>query len=102
MKVNFSKVLTDIDGAEMKNPFRPDSEAPLTLRDIAVRTILQPIEGDKVEPVQTLSRLELARRIQNSDGELEIRPEDAVLLRERSAKMYGVLISGQVYESLGG
>ena len=98
MKVDFSQVISDLDG----NPVK-DEEAqgtPLTLGAAclkAIRTPLQEDQGLLGEPA--FKRLELARKIKKG-GEQEIDPEDAVLIRNRAPKVWIIDIAGVVYEKL--
>lgn len=106
MKVDFNHVLLTLDGSAFTEPAPlkpgqtvPDA-VPVTLKDIAVRSLTAPMEEDKgLTGEQAFKRLELARAV-HKGGEQEIDAADAVLIRDRAAKLYGIAISGQVYELL--
>ena len=101
MKANFDAVLLDLDGEPIKEAGKKDEPA-ITLKAACLRALCTPLEEDRgLTGEQSFKRLELARRI-NKGGEQEIDPEDAVLLRNRAAKVWIVEIAGQVYELLKG
>jgi hypothetical protein len=97
MKVDFNKHIVDLDGQDIDNGGKP-----WILKDACTRAIFSVLEEDKgLTGEQSFARLELARRI-NAGGEVEVTPEEAVLLRARAAKVFNVLAAGQVFEALKG
>ena len=100
MKVNFDVVLKDLDGQPIVELDAKKNELPVTLKLIAVRALTGMLEEDRsMTGEQSFKRLELARKV-HAGGEGELDPADAVLIRDRTAKFYGPLVSGQVYELL--
>lgn len=97
MKADFSKKVVDLDGSDIDN-----NGKPFTLKAACTRAIFSILEEDKnVTGEVSYARLELARRI-NAGGEVEITPEEATLLRARTAKCFNALVAGQVFEALKG
>ena len=113
MKINFDQVLKELDGSnitELKNPRtatreKPEGDGafiPVTLKALCVRAITTPLQTDaNISGEDAFKRLELARKI-NAGGEQELDPADAVLIRDRAAKLFSIVASGQVYEMLKG
>lgn len=96
MKVNFDYVLVDLDGKDIEEP----STGAVTLKAVCLRALTTPLEEDRNVTGETaFKRLELARKV-NKGGAQEIDAADAVSIRERTAKIYNIVVSGQVYELL--
>lgn len=109
MKADFDKVLLDLDGdnipldgARDEKTGKPKDETPVTLKLACQRALCVALEEDRsLAAEEAFKRLELARRI-NKGGEVELDPEEAVLIRNRAAKVWIIEVSGQVYELLKG
>lgn len=100
MKIDFSAVLKELDGTDIIEKDKNGADAPVTIGQICVRALTIPIPTDaSLTGEEVFKRLELARKIY-AGGEQEIDPADAVLIRDRAAKMFGITVSGQVYEKL--
>ena len=99
MRINFDEVLKELDGSEITEKVK-DVESQVTLKTICVRALTTPLQADaNLTGEDAFKRLELARKI-NKGGEQEIEPAQAVLITDRAAKMFGIMVSGQVYEKL--
>ena len=111
MQVNFDTVLKTIEGKPFQELKNPETSTPgnpkgdgefvdVTLKVICVRALRTPLEEDKsITADVAFKRLELARRIW-AGGEQKLDPAEAVLFRDRAAKLFGIEVSGQVYELL--
>ena len=99
MKVDFDQVITDLDGKAQLDEESKGSPK-LTLGAACLKAIRTPLQEDQGLVGETaFKRLELARTIKKG-GEQEIDPEDAVLIRNRAAKVWIIDIAGVVYEKL--
>ena len=99
MKINFDEELKELDGSVIADKVN-GSELAFTFKTACVRALTTPMQEDAaLKGEDAFKRLELARKI-NKGGEQEIDAADAVLIRDRAAKMFGILVSGQVYEKL--
>jgi hypothetical protein len=98
MKINFSKVLTTVQG----EPIKVEGKI-LELKDACITCLMQMLPSDQEDGTgkAAFDRLELARRI-NAGGEIEITAAEALLIQGRAPKAYGTLVSGQIYELLNG
>jgi hypothetical protein len=93
MKLDTAAVLKNLDGSELE-----EAGAKFTVKAACVRALVTPLEGDHVlAPEEAFKRLEFARRL-HGGGEIELQPEEATLLRVRSAKLFNVIVAGQIYE----
>lgn len=70
-KIDFTKSLIDFDGREII-----DNEAPMTFKSIVSRLLAMCKADDKV-----MERWELAQRIYNSSGEIDITPSQIMLIQ---------------------
>ena len=90
-KIDFTKALIDFDGREII-----DNDVPMTFKSIISRLLAMCKADDKV-----MERWELAQRIYNSSGEIDITPSQIMLiqnaLKERSLT---TLVGGQIYHLL--
>lgn len=98
MKVDFNQVLKDFEGDPLKN----DKNKEWTLKTAAVSALATALEEDKgMTADKAVARYKLALRLQEG-GEQELSPEEATEIRNRLAKCYSILISGQACEMLKG
>ena len=99
MKVDFDQVITDLDGKAQLDEESKGSPK-LTLGAACLKAIRTPLQEDQgLMGEQAFKRLELARTI-HKGGEQEIDAEDAVLIRNRAAKVWIIDVAGFVYEKL--
>ena len=99
MKIDFNQTITGLDGAVLKDDDAAGKPS-LTLGAACLKAIRTPLQEDSgLMGEQAFKRLELARKIKQG-GEQDIDPEDAVLIRNRAAKVWIIDIAGVVYEKL--
>ena len=70
-KIDFTKALIDFDGREII-----DNEVPMTFKSIISRLLAMCKADDKV-----MERWELAQRIYNSSGEIDVTPSQIMLIQ---------------------
>lgn len=94
LEVDFSAVMTDLDGAPIPDCNAADCEGkpPLTLAKIASRVLTTTFSDERDLPgEEKLKRGELATRVYKG-GVVALKVEDASLLKKLIAKGYGPLI----------
>ena len=90
-KIDFTKSLLDFDGKEVI-----DNNAPMTFKSIVSRTLAMCKADDKV-----MERWELAQRIYNSSGEIDITPSQIMLIQNAlKESSLTTLVGGQIYHLL--
>ena len=90
-KIDFTKSLIDFDGREII-----DNEVPMTFKSIISRLLAMCKADDKV-----MERWELAQRIYNSSGEIDITPSQIMLIQNAlKESSLTTLVGGQIYHLL--
>ena len=90
-KIDFTKALIDFDGREII-----DNDVPMTFKSIISRLLAVCKADDKV-----MERWELAQRIYNSSGEIDITPSQIMLIQNAlKESSLTTLVGGQIYHLL--
>lgn len=90
-KIDFTKALIDFDGREII-----DNDIPMTFKSIISRLLAMCKADDKV-----MERWELAQRIYNSSGEIDITPSQIMLIQNAlKESSLTTLVGGQIYHLL--
>lgn len=90
-KIDFTKALIDFDGREII-----DNDIPMTFKNIISRLLAMCKADDKV-----MERWELAQRIYNSSGEIDITPSQIMLIQNAlKESSLTTLVGGQIYHLL--
>ena len=90
-KIDFRKALIDFDGREII-----DNDVPMTFKSIISRLLAMCKADDKV-----MERWELAQRIYNSSGEIDITPSQIMLIQNAlKESSLTTLVGGQIYHLL--
>ena len=90
-KIDFTKSLIDFDGKEVI-----DNNSPMTFKSIISRLLAMCKADDKV-----MERWELAQRIYNSSGEIDITPSQIMLIQNAlKESSLTTLVGGQIYHLL--
>ena len=91
MEIDFTKSLIDFDGREII-----DNDVPMTFKSIISRLLAMCKADDKV-----MERWELAQRIYNSSGEIDITPSQIMLIQNAlKESSLTTLVGGQIYHLL--
>lgn len=103
MKVNINgQVLVGYDDRPLKmdaSPNAPDS----TLKAVVYQALTVSLPGDEGQTKEAkYSFYKLAKKVKNSQGELDLTVEQLGIIKDRVAKAYPPLIIGQVYEFIEG
>lgn len=99
MKINVDTVMASIDGQPLKGP---DGKSDATLKNISVVALMTMFDQDKaMQGDEKLRLYEMATKI-NAGGEIELAPEDVVLLKKRIGFAYGPAVVGPAYKLLNG
>lgn len=97
MKIDFSSQLLDFDGSPVT-----ESGIPMTLGRACLLALSSGANEDK-SPKAVMDIYEIGSRIASASSEVEITPEESMLLRAIVAKaMVNPLLSGQVCKALNG
>ena len=90
-KIDFTKALIDFDGREII-----DNDVPMTFKSIISRLLAMCKADDKV-----MERWELAQRIYNSSGEIDVTPSQIMLIQNAlKESSLTTLVGGQIYHLL--
>lgn len=96
IKVNFSQALRALDGSPLM-----EGETLLTLGKVAAAGLNQPPrQGSHETAVQAARRGRLALRLWDA-GEIDIDPEEAVLIRDWTREGWATVVVAQVHAALG-
>ena len=90
-KIDFTKALIDFDGREII-----DNDVPMTFKSIISRLLAMCKADDKV-----MERWELAQKIYNSSGEIDVTPSQIMLIQNAlKESSLTTLVGGQIYHLL--
>jgi len=95
MKVDFAQSLKTLDGEIVK-----EGDKVVTLKAICQAALLGQYQQEQADGQDKARRWLLAVTLK--DGELEITPEDAALLKKVIGYAYAPLVVGQTYAMLNG
>jgi hypothetical protein len=98
MLVNVNTVLTQLNGDPVMDMDGKGNAVEATVKMALVNAVLSPVQTDK--PMDKFRKDELARKIYNTDGEVELTAEEVVLLKDRVGESYAPIIVGQVWRLL--
>ena len=102
MLINFSKEITTLEGQVIqKQDVNGKNEGRMELKDICIPSLLA-IYGDepKLKAEVKVERFTLAQKIIKG-GEIELTPEQIVMIKVVVGKKFGPLFVGQAYALLG-
>jgi hypothetical protein len=100
MKINVDQQIKNLEGELFKES---DGTTDLTLKKVLVRAlVLQHPSDDKQTGDEKFALYQLASKITNTEGEIDVKPEDIIILKKRVGIMYATAMVGPVYEILNG
>jgi len=95
MKINFSKVMLDLEQKPLK-----EGDRDLTLGPICSNALLMPFPDETdLEGTEKVKRFRLAEKLYQG-GEVDVSPEEIVLIKKLASKAYAPLLVGRIYEVL--
>lgn len=100
MKINVDQTIKNLEGEVFKEN---DGITDMTLKKVLVRAlVLQHPSDDKQTGDEKFALYQLASKITNAAGDLDVKPEDIISLKKRVGLMYSTAMVGPVYEILNG
>lgn len=93
MLKDFNVILKDMKGNDLTEP----DEAPITLKAVAVNSLLAALPNDSPSGEEKVKRFLLATKIQSGESGVEVTPEDIVLIKRMVGQAMATLIVGQVF-----
>lgn len=103
MKINFGAPILTLDGEPMQTRLDADRLVPLTLARVAVESLLSADESTRnVSGAKKAEMFSLALRIHAADSEIDLKPEEVTLIRERVGAVCTTLVCGRAFELLNG
>jgi len=94
-KINFKVGLKNIKGKVLK-----DNEKNVTLEDISINALLGNYKDENIDGNEKLKRFNLATRINEANGELELENDDVTLIKDVIAKGYSTLVTARAWQIL--
>lgn len=100
MKIDVDQKIKNLDGEFFKEA---DGKDDITLKKVIVRAlVLQHPSDDKQTGDEKFALYQLASKITNAEGELDLKPEDIISIKKRVGLMYATAMVGPVFEILNG
>ena len=97
MKIKINEKLVGVDGT----PLKGEKGQPITFKDIAIHSILSPVQGD--DEKKKWDKYEIYRKLQDAKGaEVELKTEEVAILKLAIGKIQPPLIMGQCWEIIEG
>ena len=90
MKIDFGKILTDLDGTPI-----PDGAKVLTLAAVSANALLLKDQQDNIDELESRRRYDLAAAIYKATEPYEVAPADILLIKKQINKGFAILVSGQ-------
>ena len=97
MKINVDETLKTIDGKTMMDADSSGNATEATIKTLLVNAVLAPTKDEK--GVDKVRKYELAKMIFKG-GEVDLTPEDIVLIKKQVGDNFAPIIVGQVFEML--
>ena len=94
MTIDQAIVITELDGTSTKNV----RDEPLTIGEAIGIALVVP---DEATSDQKYDLFKLAIKLHNTPGEVELTPEECVLIKTRVGRYFGPLVVGRIYDLIG-
>jgi hypothetical protein len=92
------KINQQLKGADDK-PLQSEKGQPITFKDIAVHSILSPIQGD--DEKKKYEKYEIYRKMRDAKGdEVELKTEELNILKQAIGKVQPPLVMGQCWDMI--
>ena len=99
MKINVAQTIKWYDGKDVENA----DKTPMTVRDVLKTTCTGQLESDKDMKRDGKLQLDvLSHRFYSCKDEVDLTPEEIVMLKERIEKLWSPRIMGAMFEILDG
>ena len=97
MKINVDQTLKTLDGKTMMDADSSGNAVEATVKTLLVNAVLAPTKDEK--GVDKVRKYELAKMVFKG-GEVDLTPEDVVLIKEQVGNNFAPIVVGQVFEML--
>lgn len=97
MKINVDEMLKTLDGKTMMDNDGKGNAIEASLKTLLVNAVLAPVKEDK--GVDKVRKYELAKMIFKG-GEVDLTPEDIILIKKQVGDNFAPIVVGQVFEML--
>ena len=97
MKINVDQTLKTLDGKTMMDADSSGNAVEATVKTLLVNAVLAPTKDEK--GVDKVRKYELAKMIFKG-GEVDLTPEDIVLIKKQVGDIFAPIVVGQVFEML--
>jgi len=97
MKINVDQTLKTLDGKTMMDADSSGNAVEATVKTLLVNAVLAPTKDEK--GVDKVRKYELAKMIFKG-GEVDLTPEDIVLIKKQVGDNFAPIVVGQVFEML--
>jgi len=94
MKIDTTVALTDLKGEQIKN----NKGEVLFSQTVMVDSLLATHQGETPTGKEKFERYELAKKISDAKGTVEISAEEATKLKDMIAKSWAPIVVGRMYE----
>lgn len=103
MLINFNAAIVNIDGTPRTTMGKLDKvPRPVLLKDIVIPALLNRLDGEgHTSGEEKFKHYQLAERI-IAGGQVDLTPEEVVLVKERVGLGYGADVVGPAYKLLNG
>lgn len=102
MKLDFSKKMVDLDGKTIKERVEgTDKLQDVLMKDVVVTALMQGGRDEKIDGDEKNKRFILGVEIHKSKGPMEVKMEDALMIKKLAGALYLPLYVGQIYEFIG-
>lgn len=99
MKLNVTTVMNQVNGNPLLEADAKGEATELILRTVLINALMDPVKEDT--GVIKVEKYDLALKIQKND-EVELSPEQVVLLKKAVEKPYGAVVVGPIWKLLDG
>lgn len=97
MKINTEHMINGLDGKPISH-----KEKSLDLKTVCIEALMCLAASDeRASGEEKFHRYQIAQKI-NKGGEVELTPEEVVIIKKRVGEVYGAVVLGPVYELLNG
>ena len=98
MKINLNFAFVNLKGEPIPKGKDEEDATQLNLKAVCVSSLLGSYQDERIDGAEKLSRYRLAVKISNAIDEVELTVEEIALIKKLIAKMFSVLVTGQVWE----
>lgn len=98
MKIDVNRELKELDGTVLEN----EKKELLTVKKVIVNALLANMPNETVSGEDKLKRFELSQRVHKADGLVDIKAEEATMIKDLVGKVFATLVVGQFFQIIEG